>query len=120
MNPIYQSIHGAQDASFGDFVKAMEEGAYPEPFVRDFLHEMKCLRNRVADHQLALSAYAMQMIDAAELGDMLGIPQRLTKKTCGSQLKDTFALNTFSLANVVTLAESAYYHAALFFLPIAL
>jgi hypothetical protein len=50
-NPIYRSIHRAEDASFGDFVKAMEEGAHPELFVRDFLHEMKCLQNRMADHR---------------------------------------------------------------------
>jgi hypothetical protein len=107
MNPIYQSIHGVK-----------ENGAYPEPFITDFLHEMKCLRNRVADHQLALSASSTQIIDAVELSDVLGIPQSLTKKTCGSQLKGKLTLNTFRLANVVTLAESGHSHAAFFFLPI--
>jgi hypothetical protein len=101
-------IHGAKDASFGDFVKAVEEGAYSEPFVTGFLHEMKFLRNRAVDHQLALSACSAQIIDAVELGDVLGITQSLTQKTWGSQLKDKLALNTFRLANLVALAESGY------------
>jgi hypothetical protein len=96
----------------------MEEGAYQEPFVTDCLHEMKCIRNRVADHELALSADSTQVIGPREIGDVLEITQRLSKKTCGSQLKDKLALNTFRLANVVTLAEPGCSHAAIFFLPI--
>jgi hypothetical protein len=46
--------------------------------------------------------------------------QSLTKKTCGSQLKNKSILNTFRLARVVTLAESGDHQAALFFLPITL
>lgn len=111
VNPIYQSFHDgrAKEMSFKEICGNMIGGSYPEPFVTNFLHRLECLRIRADDHELAMGVASMQTVNAEEIGISLGIQKSKTKKSCGFQLKNKLSLDTFSLTNVMALAEYGRY-----------
>jgi hypothetical protein len=89
------------------------------PFVTDFLHFMKCLRNRITLHPLSLHI-SFHPILAEELTAMLPVGDCLKPKSKGGQLKDAIALRVFTLENFVTLLMHGKIQEALYFMPIVL
>jgi hypothetical protein len=116
---IYDRIHAdpGWSLSYLDFVHQMQ--TIEKRFITDFLHFMKCLRNRLANHPLALDS-ALPYFCGADIAVCLGIGNGLEHKSPGSQLKDSIALRVFSLENLVNLLSKGMFHAALSFMPIVL
>jgi hypothetical protein len=119
LRPICQSIlsEEGQHKSFLEIVA--EVGKIEFPFVTDFLHFLKCLRNRLANHPLSLDS-RLSAIHADEIAELLGVGDCLKPKSNGAQLKDAIALRVFTLENVVTLLMNNKLQEALYFLPIVL
>jgi hypothetical protein len=89
------------------------------PFVTDFLHFLKCLRNRLARHPLPLQCH-LPPITADNLAELLLVGDTLKPKTKGAQLKDAIALQVFTRENLVTLLTHGKIQGALYFLPVVL
>jgi hypothetical protein len=89
------------------------------PFITDFLHFLKCLRNRMARYLLSLHA-DLPPISADEIGRLLSIEHWLKPKSPADQLKDSVALRVFTFDNLVTLLAGGHLHEALYFMPITL
>jgi hypothetical protein len=102
---------------FSDIVHLVPTAEYP--FVTDFLHFLKCLRNRLARYFVSLHQ-DLPPICAAEIGALLSIENCLRPKSPGAQLKDAIAFRVFTFENFVTLLASNHLHAALYFMPIVL
>jgi hypothetical protein len=72
------------------------------PFITDFLHFLKCLRNRLARYLLSLHT-DLPPISGDEIGRLLSIEQWLKPKSPSDQLKDAVALKVFTFDNLLTL-----------------
>jgi hypothetical protein len=89
------------------------------PFITDFLHFAKCLRNRLASHPLSMTD-AYHCFTGKEVADYLGIGNLLDPKSPGAQLKDSIAMGFFNLENLVALLRGGHTVAAIYFMPIVL
>jgi hypothetical protein len=67
-------------------------------FLKDFLHLMKCLRNRLSTHPVSLYR-GLPPFCAHEIAVLLPIADALKPKSNGSQFKDALALGGFTLDN---------------------
>jgi hypothetical protein len=90
----------------------------PIPIVTDFLHFAKCLRKRIANHPLSFFV-TCPAVRASDLGGILG-EDYLKPTPVNAQLKDSIALNLFTLRNVSKLYANGKFHAGMYFLPIVL
>jgi hypothetical protein len=116
---IYELIQsdGSGSRSYQEFISEM--GKIRMPFITDFLHFAKCLRNRLSKHNISLDSQLAPVM-APWVSWLLGLDDCLTKMSPGAQLKDSLALRVFNLENVVKLFGTNAIHAALYFLPIVL
>jgi hypothetical protein len=116
MKGFYKALDkGLTKQSFEEIVGMVRDLNYP--FVTDFFHFMKCLRNRIASHALSIRS-DFPVVFANELADILGAHNYLKPNNLGSQLKDSVALNLFTASNALLLLEHENYQAAIYFLPI--
>jgi hypothetical protein len=84
-------------------------------FLTDFLCMMKCLRHRLATDLLALCPQeADDVTTLAQLKSVINVDCSLPTKQGVSQLKDSFALNVFTLENHVQLLNANQMNLALF------
>jgi hypothetical protein len=120
MDEIYTAVHDDTRGELSyDFLVEHVAPRADLPFITDFLHFAKCLRNKLANHQLSLtgvkSAFSREMITA-----VLELGKDLDNKSPNSQLKDSIALRVFNLRNLVRLLEKGLLDVALYFMPIVL
>jgi hypothetical protein len=97
---------------FAQIVEAMS--SYDELFVTHILYILKCLRNRLSIHPLALH-HRLTTVTAENLSEVLPIGNDLEPKSNGSHLKDAIALQVFTLENLVTLLANDNLHEGLSF-----
>jgi hypothetical protein len=90
-------------------------------FLTDFLHTMKCLRHRLATSLLALCPQVTHDVTTlAQLKSVINVDCALTTKQRASQLRDSFALNVFTLENRMKLLNANQVNLGLSFIPIVL
>jgi hypothetical protein len=109
---IYEQIHSdsGRSRSYLDFIHHMQ--TIEKPFVTDFLHFAKCLRNRLTNHPLSLDD-RLPFFSGTEVAACLNIGDCLSHHSPGSQLKDSIALRVFSLENLVILLNKGFYRSQL-------
>jgi hypothetical protein len=113
----YEVINEKREASFTEIVDSMRN--VETLFTTDFLHFMKCLRNRFVGHKLSIYSCCSSIV-AMELGEILGSDEYLKPNNLSSQLRDSIPLNLFTLSNILKLIRNGKYQAATYFLPIVL
>jgi hypothetical protein len=116
-NPSYLNIE--LPLSLEEVVDRM---SWSDLFITDFLHFLKCLRSRMAKHVLAFSARSLARgcetaVTHEKLNELLGLGYALTKQKGTAQLKDSLALQVFTLENLLILLKGRCMDAALFMLP---
>jgi hypothetical protein len=114
MSELYEAIHADPTLEFPNIVAALEEMNCR--FITDFLHFLKCWRNKLGNHALKLLSY-LEAFTGPAIGDVLGAGDALNRKTDGTQLRDSTALKVFSLENLNVLLANNLHHAAFYFLP---
>jgi hypothetical protein len=115
MATVLNFVHDNPNMTFMDFVQNV--GSLPNPFVTDFLHFAKCLRNKLAKHPLSLDRQLRQFT-GMEIAQQLNLGDSLNPKSPGSQLKDAIAMRVFTIENLTLLLQHEEINAALYFLPI--
>jgi hypothetical protein len=98
-----------------DLVRSITDYA----FITDFLHFLKCLRNRMARYSISLHP-DLPPFSAREIGALLAIENCVQPKSPSAQLKDAIALQVFTFENLVVLLATSHLQAALYFMPICL
>jgi hypothetical protein len=130
------AFSGDGDNAYGEFLRPLyaeiqsEEGKHKtfreliaqlrdrdDLFITDFLHFIKCLRTRLANHPVSIHD-SLPPVLADVLTNLLPIGDALKPKSNGAQLKDAVALRVFTLENLFTLITHNLIHEALYFLPI--
>jgi hypothetical protein len=115
MGEVLNGVQNNPNMTYMDFVRDVRYLRFP--FVTDFLHFAKCLRNKLAKHPLSLD-HRLGQFAGTEIAQQLNLGDSLDAKSPGSQLKDAIAMRVFTIENLTLLLQHENINAALYFLPI--
>jgi hypothetical protein len=111
---VFNIINRYPEATYLDLVQRIP--IETRAFCTDFLHFLKCWRNKLANHPILLRQ-GPPPLTAKRVSEVLGLKTALNVRTGGAQLKDSVALAVFTLKNLTILLFNEEYEAALYFLP---
>lgn len=89
-------------------------------FVADLLHILKNARSRLLANDLTIRVDGSFPFGAAILNQLLSLGSALTDKSSTGKMRDAYALEIFTLENVLRLIDSAEWIMAYYILPFAL
>lgn len=110
--PIY-SGKGIEEA-----LKTIE--AAPKAILGDFLHILKNARSRLINGKVSLTYNGVRPFDAAEMDEILNLGKPLRDKSSTGKMKDSYALEIFTLDNCFFLLLNGRLEMAFYLLPYAL
>ena len=123
----YQELHTAMfDSWWPQFCSKGVEGALQavkectRPIIADFLHLLKNARSRIINNRVSLSPCGADAFSAAELNDVLLLGPSLTDQSAKGRMRDSYALEIFTLGNFSRLISQNKYHMAFYLLPYCL
>ena len=91
-----------------------------KPVIADFLHLLKNARCRILNNRVSLSPDGADSFSAEELNNVLALGRSLTDRSSNGKMRDSYALELFTLDNFLRLVENGQLHAAFYILPYCL
>ena len=91
-----------------------------KPIIADFLHLLKNARSRIINNRVSLSPCGADAFSAAELNDVLLLGSSLTDYSTKGRMRDSYALEIFTLGNFSRLVSEKKHHMAFYLLPYCL
>lgn len=88
--------------------------------VSDFLHLLKNARSRMINGRVSLFGTGICPFKAADMNEKLALGAALTDNTSKGRMRDSYALQIFTLENFLRLVNSQAIHMAFYILPYAL
>ena len=93
---------------------------YEKRIAGDFLHLLKNARARMMNGRVTILSTGHYPFTAMDVNKVLNLGRALTDNTSQGKMRDSYALEVFTLDNFLRLVKRGYLHIAFYLLPYAL